>query len=73
MVIAVGDDYKKKVEEASGEVFVRIYGPWCGYSKKLEPTWIELANELSGVEGLTFVDYDKLNNEVEGLKVTQTP
>ena len=71
--VVVGKTFPQMVLENTGEVFIRFYGPWCGYSKKLEKKWVEFATLLKDVQGLTIMDIDNLNNEIEGISITNTP
>ncbi|CAM9569872.1 unnamed protein product [Phaeothamnion confervicola] len=40
----------------TGDWFIEFYAPWCGHCKRLEPTWKELANELSTEVNVAKVD-----------------
>lgn len=53
--VLVGDNYQQFLKDnIDNEVWVKFYGPWCGYSKKLEPVWIQLAEELKDIPNLIF-------------------
>lgn len=43
---------------ASGFSFVMFYAPWCGHSKRLLPTWEELAKSFQSSQGVHIVGVD---------------
>ncbi|XP_075256790.1 protein disulfide-isomerase tmx3a-like isoform X2 [Convolutriloba macropyga] len=44
-VLELGPDFLLKKAEG-GMWFIKFYAPWCGYCKKLEPTWNELEKRV---------------------------
>jgi len=38
--------------------FVKFFAPWCGYCKKIQPAWIELANEYCTDEKIRIAQVD---------------
>lgn len=51
------------------DVFLKVYAPWCSHCKRLAPTWLEVAEELSGVPDLLMADLDLTSNEIDGIPV----
>jgi len=59
----VGSTFLEEIVDPDVDVVVLFYGPFCGFSKLLQPVMQELARKL-GVEGsLRFARYDITQNE----------
>ncbi|PFH33740.1 putative thioredoxin [Besnoitia besnoiti] len=69
----VGATFKQIVMESDEDVFIEFYAPWCGYCRKLEPAYKELAARLRDVTGLTVAKIDATRNEVPSIKVSGYP
>ncbi|CBZ54417.1 putative thioredoxin [Neospora caninum Liverpool] len=69
----VGSTFQQLVKDADGDVFIEFYAPWCGYCRKLEPAYKELAARLRDVPGVTIAKIDATRNEVPGMKVPGYP
>lgn len=54
-------------------VLVEFYAPWCGFCRKMEPAYKELARRLAGVSGLSVARIDASRNEVEGVHIAGYP
>ncbi|KAL8272954.1 hypothetical protein Esti_003122 [Eimeria stiedai] len=54
-------------------VLVEFYAPWCGFCRKMEPAYKELARRVAGVSGLLIARIDATRNEVEGVQVAGYP
>jgi len=50
------DNFQKHV--GKGFHFVKFYAPWCGHCKRLEPTWVELAEKFTDVKDATIARID---------------
>ena len=40
---------------------MQFYAPWCGFCKKIKPTWIELATAVKGKASIGAVDCTQHN------------
>lgn len=70
----VGDTFKKLVlDNSKKDVFIRFFGPWCGYSKSMEAHWLQIADDLKEVSDVVIAQIDNQDNEVEGVNIKQTP
>ncbi|KAL8424681.1 hypothetical protein Efla_006466 [Eimeria flavescens] len=54
-------------------VLVEFYAPWCGFCRKMEPAYKELARRVAGVSGLLIARVDANRNEVEGVHIAGYP
>lgn len=54
-------------------VLVEFYAPWCGFCRKMEPAYKELAKRVAGVSGLVIARIDATRNEVEGVHIAGYP
>lgn len=69
----VGKSWDSIVNDATKDVLVKYYAPWCGHCKALAPTWAELAKEVEDIEDLIIADFDATVNEVVGLDIRGYP
>lgn len=73
VVDVVGLTFDKIVKLKTKDVFVVLYAPWCGHCKRLEQTYKQLAQFLSGVNTLTIARMDATRNEVADVSVQAFP
>ncbi|KAH0486437.1 MAG: uncharacterized protein KVP18_001608 [Porospora cf. gigantea A] len=56
-----------------GYWFVMFYAPWCGHCQNLEPTWAQLAGQLSGKVNVARVDATAQTSLAERFNVQGYP
>jgi len=52
-----GNNFEEFIGE-KGTTFVKFYAPWCGYCKKLAPTWDELAQQIKPQDKVNIAKVD---------------
>jgi len=60
--IIVGKNYDQIVNDASKDVLVEFYAPWCGHCKKLAPIWEELGEAFESVDSVVIAKMDATAN-----------
>ena len=45
--VVVAKQFDELVKDATKDVLVMYYAPWCGHCKKLKPVFDELAKEMA--------------------------
>lgn len=73
LTVVVGESWESIVKDASKDVLVKYYAPWCGHCKALAPTWDELAKDTAAIEDLIIAKFDATTNEVAGLDIRGFP
>ena len=69
----VGSSWDEIVGDASKDVLVKYYAPWCGHCKALAPVWDELAKATESIDDLIIAKFDATENEVAGLDIRGYP
>ena len=69
----VGSSFEELVNDASKDVLVKYYAPWCGHCKSLAPHWATVAEETKDIEDLVIAKFDATENEVAGLEIRGYP
>jgi len=57
-VPVVGSTFEEMVLQPDKDVFLLIYAPWCGWSRKFIPTWESLARRAAAVPHLVVAKMD---------------
>jgi len=63
--IVVGSTFDQIVKDATKDVLVEFYAPWCGHCKKLAPIYDQLGAWLSGVPDVVIAKIDSTANDVD--------
>ncbi len=50
----VAANFDKVVKDASKDVLIEFYAPWCGHCKQLEPIYKDLAKKLKSETNLVI-------------------
>jgi len=69
----VGKNWEDIVKDASKDVLVKYYAPWCGHCKSLAPIWDELAKDVADIDDLVIAKFDATANEVNGVDIRGYP
>jgi len=73
VTVLVGKTFDEIVKDASKDVLVKYYAPWCGHCKSLAPIWEELGKDTADIEDLVIAKFDATANEVAGLDIRGYP
>ena len=73
LTVIVGKSWEDVVKDASKDVLVKYYAPWCGHCKSLAPVWDELAKDTADIEDLVIAKFDATANEVADLDIRGFP
>ncbi|RAL46085.1 hypothetical protein DM860_006239 [Cuscuta australis] len=71
--IVVGNNFEDVVLDASKDVLLEIYAPWCGHCQALEPTYNKLAKHLRDIESIVVAKMDGTTNEHPKAKAEGYP
>lgn len=56
--VVVGKNYNDIVLDATKDVLLMYYAPWCGHCKKLKPIWDQLAKDQAKNENIVIAKMD---------------
>ena len=71
--VVVAKQFDELVKDATKDVLVMYYAPWCGHCKKLKPVFDELAKEMAQHKDLVIAKFDATTNELDGLTIKGYP
>ena len=71
--VLTGENFDRVVRESGKHVLVDFYASWCGYCKKLEPIWKELAEKYKDNSSVIIAKIDAIANELPEMDVHAFP
>jgi len=65
VTIVVAKNFDQIVNDATKDVLVEFYAPWCGHCKQLAPIFDELGKTFEGVPNVVIAKIDATANDVD--------
>eukprot|EP00933_Yihiella_yeosuensis_P043062 TRINITY_DN3778_c0_g3_i1.p1 TRINITY_DN3778_c0_g3~~TRINITY_DN3778_c0_g3_i1.p1 ORF type:complete len:368 (-),score=64.14 TRINITY_DN3778_c0_g3_i1:93-1196(-) len=74
-LVTVGKTFEETVLQKDKDVFIAVYAPWCGFSRKFLPVWNAFARAVSGVKHLVVakIDGDQNSSPLEEFTWSSYP
>ena len=64
MKIVVGKNFDEIVRDASKDVMIEMYAPWCGHCKALEPVYKKLGKHFKDNKNVVIAKMDATANDL---------
>jgi len=64
VIVLVAKTFDQIVNDATKDVLVEFYAPWCGHCKQLAPIYEEVGTALKGVKSVVIAKIDATANDV---------
>eukprot|EP01101_Sappina_pedata_P013224 TRINITY_DN94_c0_g1_i1.p2 TRINITY_DN94_c0_g1~~TRINITY_DN94_c0_g1_i1.p2 ORF type:complete len:502 (+),score=275.24 TRINITY_DN94_c0_g1_i1:39-1508(+) len=71
--VLVGKDHDEIINDATKNVLVEYYAPWCGHCKTLAPIYDLIAESFDESDNVVIAKIDSTKNEVDGVHIEGFP